>query len=121
MKKVIAIIGGGPAGMSCALWLKHLDYYPIIIEKSDRLGGLQNINPFHNKWYLGVHGKTGEKLAREFQRQMEVEFITTFLGARLQKITKGENFKIYTKDTEIEVASIAIATGQRFKSKRTLY
>ncbi len=58
MTKVIAVIGGGPAGMSCALWLKHLDFSPIIIEQGPQLGGLQNISPFQNKWYLGVPGYT---------------------------------------------------------------
>ena len=27
----IKIIGGGPAGMSCALWLHNYGLYPIII------------------------------------------------------------------------------------------
>jgi hypothetical protein len=39
MKNVVVIIGGEPAGMSCALWLKHLGLYPIIIEKSKQLDG----------------------------------------------------------------------------------
>jgi len=64
MKKIMAIIGGGPAGMSCAIWLKNFGLYPIIIEKSKQLGGSQNLNAFHNKCYLGMLGKTGKELAQ---------------------------------------------------------
>ena len=53
MKKTIGIIGGRPAGMSCALWLKYLGFSPIIIEKKEQLGGLQQLSNFQNVWYLG--------------------------------------------------------------------
>lgn len=125
MKKVVAIIGGGPAGMSCAIWLKNLGLYPIIIEKSEQLGGLQNINPFHNKWYLGVTGKTGKELADRFRQHTELECLPTLLGSKLKRIVRGENvggenFRICTEDHEITAQSIVIATGQRFKGHETI-
>ena len=39
MNEIIVIIGGGIAGMEAASRLLELGYSPIIIEKSDRLGG----------------------------------------------------------------------------------
>ena len=120
MKQVIAIIGGGPAGMSCALWLKQLGFYPIIIDKSERLGGLQAINPFPNRWYLGMPGYTGKELAKQFQRHVEFESISTIYGSRLKQITRGNNFNVFTANHEITVKSIVIATGQRFRGQETI-
>lgn len=121
MKKIIAIIGGGPAGMSCAIWLKHFGFYPIIIEKSKQLGGLQNINPYQNRWYLGVPGKTGKELAQECCRHIEIELIPTHLGSKLKRIMRQENqFKICTEEHEITAQSIVIATGLRIKKDEAL-
>lgn len=39
MKEIIVIIGGGIAGLEAASKLLELGYSPIIVEKSDRLGG----------------------------------------------------------------------------------
>lgn len=39
-KEKIAIIGGGPAGLSCAFYLAEKGYYPTIFEKNDRPGGM---------------------------------------------------------------------------------
>ncbi|MBE5877408.1 MAG: FAD-dependent oxidoreductase [Lachnospiraceae bacterium] len=36
----IAIIGGGPAGLSCAFYLAEKGYSPTIFEKNDRAGGM---------------------------------------------------------------------------------
>lgn len=36
----IAIIGGGPAGLSCAFYLAEKGYKPIVFEKNDRPGGM---------------------------------------------------------------------------------
>lgn len=36
----IAIIGGGPAGLSCAFYLAEKGYRPTIFEKNDRCGGM---------------------------------------------------------------------------------
>lgn len=120
MKKVIAIVGGGPAGMSCALWLKNLGFCPIIIEKNPQLGGLQNINPFHNPWILGIWGRTGKNLAQELRQHLEIECISTLLDSQVQRITKGDNFKICTADYELTAQAIVITTGQRFKGYETI-
>ncbi|MCI7607174.1 MAG: FAD-dependent oxidoreductase, partial [Spirochaetales bacterium] len=39
-KEKIAIIGGGPAGLSCAFFLAQMGYYPTVFEKNERPGGM---------------------------------------------------------------------------------
>jgi NADPH-dependent glutamate synthase beta subunit-like oxidoreductase/Fe-S-cluster-containing hydrogenase component 2 len=39
-KEKIAIIGGGPAGLSCAYYLAQMGYYPTVFEKQNRAGGM---------------------------------------------------------------------------------
>ena len=39
-KEKIAIIGGGPAGLSCAFYLAQMGYYPTVFEKNDKAGGM---------------------------------------------------------------------------------
>ena len=39
-KEKIAIIGGGPAGLSCAFYLAQMGYYPTVFEKNEKPGGM---------------------------------------------------------------------------------
>ncbi|MDB4347618.1 NAD(P)/FAD-dependent oxidoreductase [Bacteroidia bacterium] len=56
-KKTVAIIGGGPAGLTAAYeLLKHTDFHPIIIEKSDYLGGISRTVQYKgNRIDIGGH------------------------------------------------------------------
>ena len=36
----VAIIGGGPAGLSCAYYLAVTGYHPVVFEKESRVGGM---------------------------------------------------------------------------------
>jgi len=116
MNRIIGIIGGGPAGMSSALWLKYLGFSPIIIEKKQQLGGLQQVSHFQNVWYLGLLGQTGYEIAEQFRQHIEAEHLSTLLGSQIQGIVKtGDNFRIFTQENEIIAQGLVIATGQRVK------
>ncbi len=39
-KEKIAVIGAGPAGLSCAFYLAQKGYYPTVFEKNERPGGM---------------------------------------------------------------------------------
>lgn len=39
-KEKIAIIGGGPSGLSCAYYLATMGYYPTVFEKNEEAGGM---------------------------------------------------------------------------------
>ena len=39
-KEKIAIIGGGPSGLSCAYYLATMGYYPTVFEKNEEPGGM---------------------------------------------------------------------------------
>lgn len=39
-KEKIAIIGAGPAGLSCAYYLATKGYYPVVFEKNEKSGGM---------------------------------------------------------------------------------
>lgn len=39
-KEKIAIIGAGPAGLSCAFYLAQMGYYPTVFEKNEKAGGM---------------------------------------------------------------------------------
>jgi len=63
MDTQVLIIGGGPAGLSCAIWLKQLGVAAIVLEASGQAGGLQTRSPYTNLWIPGVQGKTGQQVA----------------------------------------------------------
>ena len=64
MRKEAIILGGGPAGVSAAIWLKKLGVDAVLLERSSALGGLQRRSPYENLWIPGVQGKTGQDVAR---------------------------------------------------------
>jgi NADH-quinone oxidoreductase subunit F len=93
-KKKIAIIGGGPAGISCAFFLARLGYKPVVFEKEARPGGMlvqaipayrlpretlaREIRLVEN---LGVKIKTGKALGKDFTIQsLKEEYDAVFVA-----------------------------------------
>src|SRR5262249_59355022 len=87
--RVAPIIGGGPAGMSCALWLHNYGLHPLIIEKESALGGMARMTPYPNDWLLGQRGKTGRENAAEFAAHVRALGIEIRLGVTLQRLRRG--------------------------------
>ena len=79
---IIPVLGGGPAGMSCALWLSNYGLRPLIIEAQATLGGMAGRDPYPNPWLLGRPGLRGRDNAAEFARHIEAIKIECWLGAR---------------------------------------
>jgi NADH-quinone oxidoreductase subunit F len=78
-KRKVAIVGAGPAGLSCAYFLARLGYQPKVFEAEPRPGGMlvQTIPAYRLPRELlareirmiermGVEIKTGKKLGRDF-------------------------------------------------------
>jgi thioredoxin reductase len=123
----IAILGGGAAGMSCALWLKHLGFSPVLIEPGTALGGqLLGIHRI-NRWILGIPGRTGPALAELYGRHVVDEAIEVRLGARpVSVMAEDSGFSLALREGENRTASLpvqalVIATGLRVNSSEILH
>ncbi|MGE4506719.1 MAG: RnfABCDGE type electron transport complex subunit B [Desulfovibrionaceae bacterium] len=91
----VAVIGGGPAGLSCAYFLRRLGHHPTIFESLPKLGGQLRFGiPEYRlpkevlDWEiqgildLGVDVKTGVKFGRDFDLKSlgKKGFKAVFLG-----------------------------------------
>jgi len=122
---IVPIIGGGPAGMSCALWLHNYGLRPIIIEQQAELGGMARRSPYPNEGLLGRPGETARENAEAFARHIALTSVETWLAACPQRLSRTRDGRF-----EVEVAiaaaaaaavtrslqapAIVIATGTRF-------
>lgn len=110
--KTAIILGGGPAGCQCALWLKMLGYEPLIVEKAQTLGGLQHFSPYQNNWLVGIRHTTGRELARHIQEHIEELNIPVMLNSTITEFHTIENgFSVHVGKQLIETNMIVIATG----------
>lgn len=116
---IIGIIGGGAAGMSCALWLKQLGYTPIIIEQNTQLGGqLLHLHRV-NRWVLGCYNKTSAELAETYAAHIGQETVNVLYEARLLTVTsKPTGFNATVEQAgnivhELPMRALVIATGVR--------
>lgn len=82
------IVGGGPAGAACALWLKLLGHSPVLVDKGERLGGLQNGNPFPGDWILGQPGITGLQMAACIHDHLQRVGIEARMRCAVTAVTK---------------------------------
>ncbi len=101
--KKVAVIGGGPAGLSCAYYLTVEGYAVTIFEKLPKLGGMlrygipeyrlpKNILDLEIKWItdLGIEVKTGSELGVDFSMNELVSngYDAAFLAIGAHKSTK---------------------------------
>src|ERR1700712_2548437 len=87
MKTDVIITGGGPAGTSCAIWLHKLGVACVVLEASDRLGGLQTRSPYENLWIPGVQGKTGQDVAVALEAHARAVGVDIRLNCRVLSVS----------------------------------
>ena len=115
------IIGGGPAGMSCALWLNNYGLHPVLIEQAAALGGMARRNPYPNPWLLGWPGVLAREQATAFSRHIAMAGVETRLNATPQRLVHGPDGSFALKVSasgapkSLTCRALVIATGTEFR------
>jgi thioredoxin reductase (NADPH) len=113
----LAIIGGGPAGLSAAINAASEGIKTVVLDKAPRFGGQAGHSSLIEN-YLGFpEGISGEELTRRSVQQaakMGTQFINPFQVEYLQKVTGG--FDIHSNRTLVNAKSVLITAGLEWKT-----
>lgn len=112
----VIIIGGGPAGLTCALYTSREGYNTLIIEKG-ALGGQVGFTEKLDNFPGFPDGITGEELAERMARQV-AKFGVDFLKAtEVIKIRREREclFALTTNGKEYKTKAMVIATGSKYR------
>lgn len=109
----VVIIGGGPAGMSAAVWSTELGLRTIMLEKEDRFGGQLHWihNPVEN--YLGMRMDDGTALFAEFENSLLSRSIERRSGMEIISINPELMSLKLADGSELAGSVIIFATGVR--------
>eukprot|EP00571_Detonula_confervacea_P017152 CAMPEP_0172309826 /NCGR_PEP_ID=MMETSP1058-20130122/10718_1 /TAXON_ID=83371 /ORGANISM="Detonula confervacea, Strain CCMP 353" /LENGTH=390 /DNA_ID=CAMNT_0013022523 /DNA_START=141 /DNA_END=1313 /DNA_ORIENTATION=+ len=113
----VAIVGGGPAGCTCALYTSRADLSTVILDKNPASGALAITSHIAN--YPGVdRSMAGSELLEQMKVQA-VEYGTRYERAQvfMLDVTSEETGDdvytkcVYTPDLTVKARSIVLATG----------
>lgn len=106
----VAIIGGGPAGCTCALYTARSQFKTIIVDKNPSAGALAITHKIAN--YPGVRGEIGGDELLDLMREQAVEFGTVYKRAQVYGIDlSGDLKKVYTPEGIFTGRALVLATG----------
>jgi alkyl hydroperoxide reductase subunit F len=110
----LIIIGGGPAGMTAAVYAARKQLKTLIITK-DLGGQLLWTSDIEN--YMGYQYITGPELTSKFKSQMEqFPIVDIIVGDSAEKLEEKERFLITTaKSRQYMGKTVIIASGKRYK------
>ena len=77
----VVIIGGGPAGCSCALYTSRADFKTVILDKNPDVGALAITHKIAN--YPGVPGDMSGDHLLTLMRDQAIEFGTEYRRAQV--------------------------------------
>lgn len=89
MTEDVSVIGGGPAGAACALWVHQLGMHALLLEARPVVGGLQLRSPYENRWIPGLQGKTGQEVAASLQAHLEAAAVPHELNFNVVSIQRS--------------------------------
>lgn len=103
----VIIIGKGPAGISCAIYLKRYNLNPLVIAKD--YGTLSNNSLIEN--YYGIESINGRELIDKGVEQAKK------LGIEIKEeevlsIENYDNYEVITKNNTYKAKAIFLATGK---------
>jgi len=112
------VIGAGPAGSACALWLHQLGCPVQLLEARAQAGGLQRFSPYENRWLPAVMGLPGQEVATHLQRQLIERGVDLQLHTAVEQVSCADSgFQLHLRDGRVlRAAQVVLATGARFRS-----
>lgn len=129
----VAIIGGGPAGCTCALYTSRADLSTVILDKNEQIGALAITSHIAN--YPGVdRSMSGMELLLQMKKQaiqygtricdraqvfmIEIQDTIVEDGEKEDGEAKANPYNkiIYTPDYTVKARSIVLATGAMGRS-----
>lgn len=111
----VIIVGGGPAGLSAAVYAKRAGLKAVVIEK-DYMGSGQIAASDRVDNYLGLPGISGYELGEKFHKHAE-DMGADFLEAEVTEIMKTSNgFNVSFKDGRLlNAENIIYAAGTSYR------
>lgn len=85
----VLVVGGGPAGAACALWLHQFDLNVMLLESGAAIGGLQLRSPYTNRWIPGLQGKTGQEVAAQLHAHLRAASVPHVVGCNVTTVRPG--------------------------------
>jgi thioredoxin reductase (NADPH) len=125
---IVPIIGGGPAGMSCALWLHNYGFHPVIVEREAALGGMARRSPYPDEWLLGQPDGSAREHAEKFAGHIGKLAIETWLDTQPLRLSRASDgsFRLEVvrsgpgEAQSLSSPAVVIATGTRFRGEEWL-
>lgn len=113
---IVAILGAGPAGMSCANACLSFGLTPVVIEQSGEIGGIQRGNFHPNLWLLGEPEETGREMSERMARHFAALPLTCLRHARVAAVHGATgHFRLEietpTGRQTLHADAIVVATG----------
>ncbi len=105
----VVVIGGGPAGLTAALYLARALYRVVVVEAESFGGQITITSEVVN--YPGVAKTSGKELTETMRRQAE-SFGAEFILAKVEKLDMDGDIKtVYTSRGELKCFGVLLATG----------
>ena len=105
------LIGGGPAGLTAALYLARAKYRVLVMEKQAYGGQIALTNEVKN--YPGAENISGAELAETMRRQAE-SFGAEFLAVKAEKLSLSADIKtVHTSLGDYRCLAVLLAAGAR--------
>lgn len=105
----LIIVGGGPAGLSAAIYMARARYRVLVVEKSGIGGQITITDEIVN--YPGIERTGGEELTEKMHRQAE-SFGARFLIAEVKDMDLADDIKVlHTTKGVYKALGVILATG----------
>jgi len=106
----VVIVGGGPAGCTCALYASRADHKVVMLDKNPAVGALAITSLIAN--YPGVKGDMSGQALLDEMREQAIEYGTDYRRAQVFLVdSEGEEKVVYTPDATIKARALVLATG----------
>jgi thioredoxin reductase len=107
------VVGGGPAGAQCILWLTKLGISACMLE-ADKIGGLQARSPFTNSWLAVVQAtSSANQVAKNMKANILEQRCKVYHAEcnRIDYLDEVGVFQLSTSDKQYLARNVVLATG----------
>jgi len=106
----VVIVGGGPAGCTCALYTSRANHKTVMLDKNPATGALAITSTIAN--YPGVDSTMSGLALLDNMRDQAIEYGTDYRRAQVFLVdVEGDIKTVYTPDVTVKARSVVLATG----------